>query len=160
MDVLSRLTELEDNIAKVYGNIFGIACGVMEEHEGEMTDRVRELLMQGLGADNNPLYPTYYADQYFKDAEAAERYVLWKEKHAAPQYRAMPVTGSPNLAVFGNFHQGLRYYREGNELVLTSDYEGEAIMEHYGFNIGTDAEWMHREIHPLIEEEIINTILS
>lgn len=84
-------------------DIISLIAEVVSENPNRVLDLNRKQLLRGQGKDGKLLSPKYSEDPWFKSAESANRYALWKQKlnPEAP-------FDTPDLYINGRTHNAMQ----------------------------------------------------
>lgn len=110
-DLIDFTTKLKDKIPN-------LVFDVIFDNDEMIIALNRKQLMEGKTADNEDVRPYYSEDSYFKSADAAKNYIVWKDK-ITPNPKRNP--DAPNLYINGQFHGTFKLAIEGNDIIVTSD---------------------------------------
>ena len=109
---------------------------VLVNHNEDILSLQKEQLLEGKRSNGDDIRPYYSEDLkpkgYFKTAESAKRYAVWKQGLKYPVNKSRK-TDVPNLYVTGKFHDDL-YVRYGAQAVSIegSTQYGKDIVAKYG----------------------------
>lgn len=78
----------------------------------------QEQMMEGKGVDGEYIRPFYSENPYFKTAEAAHKYALWKAKITPNSKRPLDV---PNLYINGYYQSSIQARVSAKTLTIGSD---------------------------------------
>lgn len=128
---------------------------VVDEHQQEYLQLIKEQLHEGKSKEGTTINPVYKADNYSNRRYAIKKYV----ENSTPGY------GNPDLYLSGNLYNALKMARSKNELVITSgvDYF-QFIDKRYGdtpFGLDDDSKEIYRDtvLYPALQRRV-NLILT
>lgn len=96
-------------------NVRKVAFESFKKHSDEVVPLNQEQLFEGKTAKGEFLFPTYFADPFFKTRAAARRYSDWKDVITPHPKRRR---GVPNLFINGFFYKSieLKLFPEGFQI--------------------------------------------
>lgn len=135
---------LNDLRARVQGVNDGLQTGemvrgIVMNHGADILELQKRQLFEGKAASGEDIRPYYSEDLqpggYFRSAETAKRYSVWKEKGISYPYSAKRNPDAPNLYINGRFHSELdvQFDADSVGIVGTTGY-AQGIMAKYGIN--------------------------
>ena len=110
---------------------------VVIQHPDDILELQKRQLFEGLSSSGEDIRPYYSEDLkpggYFKSAESAKRYSVWKEKLTYP-YSAQRNPDAPNLYINGRlFHDHLGVQFDTRTLsVIATTAAAKRVMDKYG----------------------------
>lgn len=136
MGILNDLLERVESVGE--GLAGGAMIGeVVIRHEDDILDLQKIQLLQGLSSSGEDIRPYYSEDLkpsgYFKNAESAKRYSVWKENDIRYPYSVQRNPDAPNLYINGKFHSelGVQFDVASVAVIGTTPY-AKGIIAKYG----------------------------